>query len=561
MKKKLLALVLVLVMVLGLAACGDKDKGDPNEIVIGDYTAYYTHSEFVTDYDGDDAIAIYFDFTNNSDEDASFLWSMYYTLTQNGAEMEQATVFLSEDSFDTLFDTAMEDVAPGEMLEVALTYKLADKEAPIEIEFTDLFDSEKEHLTIDLATVGAAGNAAPTEETENGDAVTYKAISMNAGGEELGEDMLALMGDCYVTFNSDGTAVMDMFDDVFMLDYDGEQFTMMGVPFSDYTIEGDTLTFDMEGAEVVLTVTEEAYEVPAVTMGVEDAEEEKVGYAFSSDIATTYAGDWHGMAEFYECTGDYSDEDELQCEIIARLVFDEEGYCTPYVRLCLSQSEDENFVIESLSYDEEYDCMLINGTLHEKPLDPVESFIELEDGVLYIGAEYDDGSGDVFKLLGCLRRLDDQWDYENDYPYLPQEGVDFYMGKSFEEIVELYGYDTSLIPELSGNVVSDVQEEEPAAAAAEGIVELQQLKDWKAWLDEVNSYENEYYTPTYEECVEAMDGIEPAPYKVDDWDDEYQKYKWTTADGKDHIIMTAKPTDDGSGWRYHSISWSSGVNG
>ena len=413
MKKRMLALALALIMVLGLAACG-KDKGDPNEIVIGDYTAYYTHSEFVTDFDGDDAIAIYFDFTNNSDEDASFLWSMYYTLTQNGAEMEQATVFLSEDSFDTLFDTAMEDVAPGEMLEVVLTYKLADKEAPIEIEFTDLFDKEKEHLTIDPATVGAEGNTAPAEETENGDAVTYKAISMNAGGEELGEDMLALMGDCYVTFNSDGTAVMDMFDDVFMLDYDGAQFTMMGVPFSDYTIEGDTLTFDMEGAEVVLTVTEEAYEVPAVTMGVEEAEEEKVGYAFSSDIATTYVGDWHGMAEFYECTGDYSDEDELQCEIVARLVFDEEGYCTPYIRLCLSQSEDENFVIESLSYDEEYDCILINGTLHEKPLDPVESFIELEDGVLYIGAEYDDGSGDVFKLLGALRRLDDSWDYEND---------------------------------------------------------------------------------------------------------------------------------------------------
>lgn len=561
MKKRMLALALALIMVLGLAACGGKDKGDPNEIVIGDYTAYYTHSEFVTDFDGDDAIAIYFDFTNNSDEDASFLWSMYYTLTQNGAEMEQATVFLSEDSFDTLFDTAMEDVAPGQMLEVALTYKLADKEAPIEIEFTDLFDSEKEHLTIDLATVGTEGDTAPAEKTETGDAVTYKAISMNADGEELGEDMLALMGDCYVTFNSDGTAVMDMFDDVFMLDYDGAQFTMMGVPFSDYTIEGDTLTFDMEGMEVVLTVTEEAYEVPAVTMGVEDTEEEKVGYAFSSDIATTYAGDWHGMAEFYECTGDYSDEDELQCEIVARLVFDEDGYCTPYIRLCLSQPEDENFVIESLSYDEEYDCMLMNATLHEKPLDPVESFIELEDGVLYIGAEYDDGSGDVFKLLGCLRRLDDSWDYENDYPYLSQEGVDFYMGMSFEEIVELYGYDTALIPELGGNVVSDVQEEEPAEDAGEGIVELQQLKDWKAWLDEVNSYENEYYTPTYEECVEAMDGIEPAPYKVDDWDDEYQKYKWTTADGKDHIIMTAKPTDDGSGWRYHSISWSGGVNG
>ena len=61
----------------------------------------------------------------------------------------------------------------------------------------------------------------------------------------------------------------------------------------------------------------------------------------------------------------------------------------------------------------------------------------------------DDGSGDVFNVLGCLRRLDDQWDYENDYPYLVQEGVDFYMGMSFEERIALFGYDTSLIPALT----------------------------------------------------------------------------------------------------------------
>ncbi len=572
MKKRLLALTLVLVMVLGLAACG-KDKGDPNEIVIGDYTAYYTGAKIVEDYDGDDSIAIYFDFTNNSDEAASFLWSMYYTVKQNDAELEQSTVFVSEDSFDTLFDSSMEDVAPGETLEVALTYKLADPAAAVEIDFSDLFDKEKDHLTIDMATVTAGEVSAPAGNTADGSVVTYKATSMIADGAELGEDMLSMMGEFYVTVNGDGTAVLDCFGEVFTVEDTGSAFTIGGATYAEYTLDGDTMTLDMEGTEFVLTVTDEAYEIPEATEAEEEETSGKNGkvdkdepedYAFDADFAAGYAGDWHGVAEFYDCTGDYSDEDEMQCDIAARLVFDEDGYCTPYIRLCLDQPEEENLIVESLDYDEEYDCILINGTLNGKPLDPVESFIELEgEDVLYIGATYDDGSGDVFNILGCLRRLDDQWDYENDYPYIVQEGVDYYMGMSFEERIELFGYDTSLIPELSGNVVSDAQEdeEEPAADAAEGIVELQQLKDWKAWLDEVNSYENEYYTPTYEECVEAMDGIEPAPYKVDDWDDEYQKYKWTTADGKNHIIMTAKPTDDGSGWRYHSISWSSGVNG
>ena len=464
MKKRILALILALVMVSSFAACGGKgkgkDKGDPNEIVIGDYTAYYTHSEIVTDYDGDDAIAIYFDFTNNSDENASFLWSMFYTLKQNDVEMEQATVFLSEDSFETLFDSVMEEVAPGETKEVALSYKLADAEAPIEIEFTDLVENEKDHLTIDLAAVGTTSSASD-EETE----------------EDPGE--------------------------------------------------------------------------------TEDPEE-KVGYAFEEDFASMYAGDWHGVAEFYDCTGDYSDEDEMQCDIAARLVFDENGYCTPYIRLCLDQPEEENLIVESLDYDEEYDCILINGTLNEKPLDPVESFIELEgEDVLYIGAEYDDGSGDVFKLLGCLRRLDDTWDYENDYPYIVQEGVDYYMGMSFEERIELFGYDTSLIPELNGNVGSDEQEE-PAEDDSEGVVELQQLKDWKAWHEEINSYENDYYKPTIDECVEAM-GVEPVAWDVEKWEEDVQFFKWTTADGKDHIILTIKPADDGN-WRYHAFSWSPGVN-
>ena len=427
------------------------------------------------------------------------------------------------------------------------------KTAPVEIDFSDLFDKEKDHLTIDPATVGAESTSAPAGDTADGDAVTYKATSVIAEGEELGEDMLSMMGDCYVTLKNDGTAVMDLFDEVFALDYDGTEFTMMGVTFADYTLDGDTLTFEMEGMEFVLTKTDEAYEVPAVTETPEDFEEEKIGYAFDAEFAAGYAGDWHGVAEFYDCTGDYSDEDEMQCDIAARLVFDEEGYCTPYIRLCLNQPEEENLIVESLDYDEEYDCILINGTLSGKPLDPVESFIELEsEDVLYIGAEYDDGSGDVFKFLGCLRRLDDQWDYENDYPYIVQEGVDFYMGMSFEERIDLFGYGTSLIPELSGNVVSDAQEEEPAEDAGEGIVELQQLKDWKAWHKETNSYENNYYKPTIDECVEAM-GVEK-------WEEDVQMFKWTTPDGKDHIILTIKPDDNGT-WRYHSFSWSSGVNG
>jgi len=349
-----------------------------------------------------------------------------------------------------------------------------------------------------------------------------------------------------------------------------------------YTVTDGGMEFEMDGATYVFEVTDETpslsapEEEPSNGKGGKGDKGDNAGYAFDADFAEGYTGDWHGMAEFYDCTGDYSDEDELQVEIIARIVFDEDGYCEPYIRLCLSQPENENFVIDSMDYDAEYDCMLINGTLSEKPLDPVESFVELEGDVLYIGATYDDGSGDVFNVLGCLRRLDDTaWDYENDYPYLPADGVEFYAGMTMEEIVELYGYDVSLLPVLTDGPAAAEPEktEEPEAPAepevpfetgipsGDGMVgSLQELIDLKNWFKEQNSYENNYYKPTVEEFI-AKAGVNPAPSNLKDWREDYVCYVWRYegAEGKDSVTLTLQPAEDGSGWVYKALSWSNRV--
>ena len=587
--KKALAMLLVLVMVLGLAACGDKEEKieNPNLIKIGDYQALYTGAYITKDYDGDDAIVIPLTYTNNSKETTSFLFSMFYTALQGGIEMDIATIFVSEDSFETLGEGTMTDVASGSSFDVNLTYKLKNLTDPIVIEFSDLMDKETAKLEIDVTKLES--KAAPDAEeaepetpaaSETDDPATYKLISFTSEGQELGEDMVELMGGGYVVLNGDGTGTFAMFGETFPITYDGTNLTADGVNMP-YTLTDGGMEFSMGETVYVMEITDEIPDLTAPSEGEAGGKgnkgnkEEKAGYAFDADFAEGYIGDWHGMAEFYDCTGDYSDEDELQVEIIARIVFDEDGYCEPYIRLCLSQPEDENFVIDSMNYDAEYDCMLINGTLSEKPLDPVESFVELEGDVLYIGASYDDGSGDVFNVLGCLRRLDDTWDYENDYPALPEAGVEFYKGMTMEEIVELYGYDTSLLPSLTdGPADSGKQEEEPAKeekpagpelpfetgiTSGDGIVELQQLKDFKEWVYGVNTYENNYYTPTYEECLEHM-GVDPAPSRPEKWEDDYVTYVWSTADGKDKLTLTLQPTEDGSGWRYKAISFTGGVN-
>lgn len=150
--KKFFALVLIVAMMLSIVACGsDEKKGDPNLIKIGKYEALYTKHEIVKDYDGDDAIAIYFTYTNKSDEAQMFDWAFTYHAYQNDTELEFAVVFVSEDSFDTLTEDLRTEVAAGESLDVIVTYKLKDTTSAVELKFSDLFGEKNDSLTIDLS--------------------------------------------------------------------------------------------------------------------------------------------------------------------------------------------------------------------------------------------------------------------------------------------------------------------------------------------------------------------------------------------------------------------------
>lgn len=152
--KKLTAIVLTAIMIFSFAACGGAGKDeDPNLIKIGEYQAVYKGSEIVKDNDGNDALVATYDYTNNSKEAQSFEWSMFYTVTQGDSELEYTTVFVDEESYDMLDESTRRDVAPGESLEVKMTYKLNDLTTPVEIKFSDLLESETDSLTIDLTSL------------------------------------------------------------------------------------------------------------------------------------------------------------------------------------------------------------------------------------------------------------------------------------------------------------------------------------------------------------------------------------------------------------------------
>ena len=115
---RFLSLLLIAVLAISLCGCGGEEKKtESNQIKLEDYELLYKDACIMTDSDGNDAVVLTLDFTNNSKESASYIWSINETLVQNGEELEVAAVITDYASFATAVDKQFEDVAPGETLE------------------------------------------------------------------------------------------------------------------------------------------------------------------------------------------------------------------------------------------------------------------------------------------------------------------------------------------------------------------------------------------------------------------------------------------------------------
>ena len=167
-KTKLLCLLLAVLMLLSsLTACGKDKAKDSNLIKLGDYELLYKGACIMEDSDGNDAIVLTLDFTNNGKENASYLWSVNETLMQNGTELEVATVFQDYDSFETVIDSQFTDIAPGTTLEVRTAYLLHDTTSPVEATFEQIFGTKNGKITIDTAALSHV-TAAGADQTDKG---------------------------------------------------------------------------------------------------------------------------------------------------------------------------------------------------------------------------------------------------------------------------------------------------------------------------------------------------------------------------------------------------------
>ena len=154
-RRKLFCLLLAAVMLFSLAACGkgEDETKDPNLLTVGEFELHYKGASIMKDREGNDALVLTLDFTNNSEETTDYFWAIYETVMQNDTELETAVVYLNEETLEAVDDSQYQNVAPGATFEVQTAYELIDTAGEVEVTFEEMEGDKNDSITIDLSSV------------------------------------------------------------------------------------------------------------------------------------------------------------------------------------------------------------------------------------------------------------------------------------------------------------------------------------------------------------------------------------------------------------------------
>lgn len=433
---KVLCVILTVTMLFGLCACGKKDKEGAGKYLCT--TMDYGFGEPYEDTDG-----------------------RYLELRSDGT----GTIY-----YGTSLDISLDGKWKLKGEELTFTTLGVDDKGTLK-DGVIVLDYSGVVYTFVLEGSDAAKNIKPAADSDSL-AGSFIMCGMYADGEYIDRSELfdeAMFDGNSIEFNSDGTGTLVRNGE------DPETFS--------YSSDAEILFF-ADGREFFFS-----YENGIVTVYFDDdtACYSKDGYSFgyvpsapqgefSSEFAELYSGDWHGMAECYQCTGNFADRNGSQYEIIARFVFDAYGNCTPYLAIALSGQNEYNFTDLSVSYhsdDGEGEYMPIGGTFMKLDINPDESFVQIDpddSDRMYVNIMLEDSDGSVYQAFACMRPVGDENWSDDDYPFIPQGGIEFYRGKDLMDIAELFMLDTSLIP-TAGDDYYDNDEDSGNSGETAGVID------------------------------------------------------------------------------------------
>lgn len=88
-----------------------------------------------------DELVVYFDFTNNSNENKTFIYTFDNTAFQDGIEVSKN--YFSSNEY---FDNTAKEIQPGTTIKVGVSYKITDPTKPVDLQTQGFLDFNKKIL-------------------------------------------------------------------------------------------------------------------------------------------------------------------------------------------------------------------------------------------------------------------------------------------------------------------------------------------------------------------------------------------------------------------------------
>ena len=130
-------------------ATEEADPTAPIKVECDEGVLEYLSYEMTSDYEGNPAILIHFNYTNNSDQSAIAQSYFYPQVFQNGVECDMAMLLDAPEAYSNL----SKEIQPGTTLEVAFPYVLQDTTNPVDLEvqaMSEMFSDKVYKQTINL---------------------------------------------------------------------------------------------------------------------------------------------------------------------------------------------------------------------------------------------------------------------------------------------------------------------------------------------------------------------------------------------------------------------------
>lgn len=245
---KLLSLLLAAVLLVSLCACGHggkknkKESGSTNRYDFGDYEVVYKGACIMTDIDGDDALVMAFDFTNNSDKTASYGWTVFEKAVQNEAELESTTVYTDLEVYSYVGEDSFTNIAPGTTIEAGTSFKLNSMDE-VQMTISDLLDHYTYTITVDPSGLEHV-EAKPEAEEDMSTGTDFSAPASEGAQQAPFLDWWS--GDWYGWWTiKSGTGIYDDYDGYW---WDACAMVTIGQPAEDAAYNATVTIWDEDGS-------------------------------------------------------------------------------------------------------------------------------------------------------------------------------------------------------------------------------------------------------------------------------------------------------------------------